>query len=398
MDDEGLYERALTLLRELVAIPSVNPLNRESGEAGPELPAELAGEKRVVDYLEQHVRSLGLPYDRYEVLPCRPSLVTRLAGASANVLALVGHTDTVGVRGFGGDPFSGEFRDGRLYGRGSVDAKGPLVAGLLALELLQQRALPPPVTVLLGAVCDEEYRGRGVRKLVRLSPHTRAAVVLEPTRLETVIATNGGARWLIRTRGRSVHSCRAQEGLNAIRLMAEVVQVICRVVDPWLLERRHPLCGTPPSNIGWIRGGANANVVPDLCEIELYVRTHPGETPADIVAAVNGLIREALPAEVAEHVEFVKPYHTSRGFTTNPQDPLVQALQRAAQSLGLEGRIAGRPYGSDASFLATKGIVSVLFGPGDDRAAHGADESIEVAEVVTAAKVLTEAVCTLRLD
>lgn len=397
MDDEALHERALVLLRELVAIPSVNPLDYESGEAGPELPGELAGEKRVVDYLEQHVRSLGLPYDRYEVLAFRPNLVARLQGTSCKVLALVGHTDTVGVVGFEGDPFSGEFRDGRLHGRGSADAKGPLVAGLLALEILSERAEPPPVTVLLGAVCDEEYRGRGVRKLVRLGPQISRVVVLEPTSLEVVIANNGGARWRIRTHGRAVHSSRAQDGLNAIRLMAEVVQAVRQEVDPWLLRRRHPLCGTPPANIGSIHGGGNANTVPDLCEIELYVRTHPGEKPTDIVTQANDLIRSSLPAEVVEHLEFLKPYHTSRGFSTDPEDPLVEALQEGARSLGIEARLAGRPYGSDASFLSTKGIVPVVFGPGDDRVAHALEESIEVAEVVTAAEVLAEAVCRLRL-
>ena len=77
--------------------------------------------------------------------------------------------------------------------------------------------------------------------------------------------------------------------------------------------------------------------------------------------------------------------------------PLVDALQEGARSLGIEARPAGRPYGSDASFLSTKGIVPVVFGPGDDRVAHALEESIDVAEVVTAAEVLAEAVCRLRL-
>jgi len=394
-----LHRRALTLLRELVAIPSVNPLDHElsSAERGPEGTGELTGEKRVVDYLEQYVHVLNLEYERYDVLPFRPNLVARLLGRTPHVLAIVGHTDTVGVIGFQGDPLSGEYRDGRVYGRGSADAKGPLVAGLLALELLRERPEPPPVTVLLAAVCDEEYRGRGIRRMVRRAPPVQRAVVLEPTGLDIVIANNGGARWRIRTHGRAVHSSRAEEGVNAIHLMADVVRVIRDVVDPWLLERAHPLCATPPANIGFIQGGGESNVVPDLCVVEVYVRTHPGEDPKRIAAQVNDLIRSSLPCVVAERVEFLEPFHTSRGFSTDSADPLVTAFKEAAGEVGVSPRVAGRPYGSDASFLATKKIPAVVFGPGDDEDAHSPDESIELDQVVTAATLLAEAVTQLRL-
>ncbi len=395
----GLHRRVLTLLRELVAIPSVNPLDHDlsAAEGGREGAGELVGEKRVVDYLEQHVRRLGLEYERYDVLAFRPNLVARLPGASPRVLALVGHTDTVGVIGFEGDPLSGEYRDGWLHGRGSADAKGPLVAGLLALELLREGPQPPPVTMLLAAVCDEEYRGRGIRRLVGRAPAIERAVVLEPTGLDIVVANNGGARWRIRTHGQAVHSSRAQEGTNAIHLMADVVRVIRDVVDPWLLQRRHPLCATPPANVGFIQGGGESNVVPDLCVIEVNVRTHPGEDPKAIAAQVNELIRSALPAEVAEHVEFFEPFHTSLGFSTDPGDPLVGAFKDAAAEVGVGPRVAGRPFGSDASFLATRKIPAVVFGPGEDRAAHSSDERIELAQVVQAARLLASAVSKLPL-
>jgi acetylornithine deacetylase len=392
-DEARLEDRASSLLRELVAIPSVNPLDGESVEGGAQLaaPGELVGEKRVVDYLEHHLRALGLPHERYDVLPFRPNLVAHLEGRSPETVALVGHTDTVGIAGFTGDPFSGEVRDGRVYGRGSADAKGPLASGLLALEMLLGRPFAPPVSVLFAAVCDEEYRARGVRRLLRRTAGIRRAVVLEPTGLEVVIANNGGARWRIRTHGRAVHSSRAEEGVNAISLMAEVVRVVAEVVNPWLLARRHPLCGTPPANIGSIRGGTNANIVPDLCEVELFVRSHPGEKPSEVVAKVNELVRTSLPPEVAAGVEFLRPFYAARGFFTDPEDPLVRGLLGAAQAVGVTTRVAGRPYGSDANLLAAKGVRPVVFGPGDDRLAHGPAESIEVSEVVLGARVLAEA-------
>jgi len=380
----------VTLLRELVAIPSVNPLEFEPGgrESVAGGTGELAGEKRVVDYLEHVVRSLGLPYERYDVLAFRPDLVARLKGVSPVPLALLAHTDTVGITAFEGDPFSGECRDGRVHGRGAADAKGPLVAGLLALELLQAAPERPPMTVLLAAVCDEEYLGRGTRKFLQLESGVQRAVVLEPTGLEIVIANNGGARWHVRTRGRAAHSSRLEEGLNAIHLMAQVIGVIRDVVNPWLLTRRHPLCSTPPANVGSIRGGGESNTVPELCEIELFVRTHPGEKPAKIVREVNELIRSSLPPPVARRVEFLKPFHTTEGFETAEADPMVQALAEAAREVGIEPRVAGRPYGSDANVLAGKGVIPVVFGPGDDRLAHSGRESVEVSEVAKAARVL----------
>jgi len=393
MEAARLEEQAVSLLRELVAIPSVNPLDGELAGAVEELPVggELVGEKRVVDYVEHHLRALGLPHERYDVLPFRPNVVACLEGRSPGTVALVGHTDTVGIAGFVGDPFSGEVRDGRVHGRGSADAKGPLAAGLLALEMLLARPAPPPLTVLFAAVCDEEYRARGVRKLLRRSPGIGRAVVLEPTGLEVVVANNGGARWRIRTHGRAVHSSRAEEGVNAIALMAEVVRAVGEVVNPWLLARQHPLCGTPPANIGFIRGGTNANMVPDLCEAEVFVRTHPGEKPREVVAKVNELIRSSLPAGVAGSVEFCKPHFSARGFLTDPEDPLVKCLLDAAPAVGVATRVAGRPYGSDANLLAAKGAKTVVFGPGDDRLAHGPTESVAVSEVVLGAQVLAEA-------
>jgi acetylornithine deacetylase len=391
MEAARLEERAVSLLRELVSIPSVNPLDGELAGAGIAATGELVGEKRVVDYVEHHLRALGIPHERYEVLPFRPNLVACLEGRSAETVALVGHTDTVGIAGFVGDPFSGEVRDGRVHGRGSADAKGPLAAGLLALEMLLARSAPPAVTVLFAAVCDEEYRARGVRKLLRRSAAISRAVVLEPTGLEVVIANNGGARWRVRTHGRAVHSSRAEEGVNAIALMAEVVRVVGEVVNPWLLGREHPLCGTPPANIGSIRGGTNANTVPDLCEAELFVRTHPGEKPRGVVARVNELIRSSLPAEMAGSVEFLRPHFSAQGFFTDPEDPLVRCLLDAADAVGATTRVAGRPYGSDANLLAAKGCRPVVFGPGDDRLAHGPAESVAVSEVVLGAQVLAEA-------
>ena len=122
----------VNLLKDLVAIPSVNPMGRDL--TGPEY-----FEKRVSDYLEATFKSLGVRYQRVEVAPGRANLIARFdsPGATRTVL-LDAHQDTVPIDGYIGDPFNAEIRDGKLFGRGSCDVKGGLAAMLSAFARLVQ--------------------------------------------------------------------------------------------------------------------------------------------------------------------------------------------------------------------------------------------------------------------
>src|SRR5262245_31726983 len=123
-------------LRELVRIPSVNPMGRAVD--GPEF-----FEHRVTDYLQALFTRLGLRWQRQVVEPKRENIVARLDGAispekGGAVLMLEAHQDTVPIDGMTIDPFAAEERDGRLYGRGACDIKGGMSSMLTAVSRLAE--------------------------------------------------------------------------------------------------------------------------------------------------------------------------------------------------------------------------------------------------------------------
>jgi acetylornithine deacetylase/succinyl-diaminopimelate desuccinylase-like protein len=188
------------LLRDLVALPSVNPMGRD-------LPADIVLEHRVTDYLEQFFRTLGVPYERQPVAPGRDNLVARLeAPAARRTLLLEAHQDTVPIDHMTVEPFGARIEGGRLYGRGACDIKGGMAAMLAAFARLARERPPGGANVILACTVDEENTMLGVRELVRRGVRADFAVVAEPTRLNIVHAHKGVVRWHLLTAGRSCHS------------------------------------------------------------------------------------------------------------------------------------------------------------------------------------------------
>jgi acetylornithine deacetylase/succinyl-diaminopimelate desuccinylase-like protein len=116
------------LLQALVQIPSVNP----HGDPG----TDGVGEAVIAEYLAGFLRGIGAEVELREVLPGRPNVVAHWPGdrpGKPRVL-FAPHTDTVSVGGMTIDPFSGEVRDGKVWGRGASDTKGPMASMLWALK------------------------------------------------------------------------------------------------------------------------------------------------------------------------------------------------------------------------------------------------------------------------
>jgi acetylornithine deacetylase len=370
------------LLGELVALPSVNPFHEA-------LVTEPYGEARVADYVAAFGRALDLPVERQEVLPGRHNVLLTLAGdRSDRSLLFECHLDT--VPGWAGppDPFVPRLADGRLYGRGACDVKGTLTAMLASFQLLVQRGWKPARTVVLAGVVDEEHQARGVHRLARQASRFEAAVVGEPTNLAAVVAHKGVVRWRIRTRGRSVHSSKAQLGVNAIDAMVDLLSDLRSELSPDLARRSHPLVGSPTFSVCTIRGGVAVNVIPADCEIEVDRRTLPTEILDDVVAETRAAIQRAASRYPGLVVEVDTPFVQDPALGTPPDALIVRQLNRAVQAIVGSAQTIGVPFGTDASKLSQNGVPSVVFGPGDIDLAHTADESIALAEVARAAEIL----------
>ncbi len=373
-------ERVIHLLRELVAIDSVNPAVEGSGRGEGELAQHLAG----------HFQGLGFEVSLQEVLPGRPNLLARLATQHPDrTLLFEGHLDTVTASNMPGG-LTPRLEENRLYGRGSCDPKGSIAAFLHALELLEpyRRQLPADL-LFLGAI-DEEVSFTGSRAFVQRGGRADAAVVFEPTELQPVIAHKGSLRVRIATHGRSAHTARPELGDNAIYQMVELIQALRERLEARLPERRHPLCGPPTLSVSCISGGVQINVVPPECTIDMDWRTLPEEEPSQVLEQLQAFIaelRQDKPWVKAEVDGILKAY---RGLDTPPDAPIVRKALEACRAIVGRAEPAGAPYGTDASELVVGGTPCVVLGPGDIAQAHTSEEWVDVDQVVAAAEIYAE--------
>ncbi len=359
-------QRAVELLRELVAIDSVNPAYPGgSSEAG------------VAERVEHECRAIGLDVVRQPVAPGRDTVLAPLSVPGATeTLLFEAHMDTVALAPMGEDGLRPVIRDGRLYGRGACDTKGSLASMLAACERLVTRRSEPRVNVSLLAAVDEEHAFTGVLAFVNSDRPATAAVVGEPTDLRVVIAHKGVVRGKIIVVGKAAHSSEPHLGISAIDGMADVL-VALRSLRGRLALRAHPLVGSPAFTVGLIEGGTGVNIVPARCVITYDRRILPGERPEAVLAELDALLDEVRVRRPEVTITLAPPDLVDDALETDAADPLVRAASTMCEAVGLDGTPVGVPYGTDASKLRNRrGIPSIVFGPGSIAQAHGADEYV----------------------
>lgn len=377
------------ILKDLVAIPSVNPMGRDA--VGPDFL-----ETKLSDYLAGFFRKWKLDCQRIEVLPGRSNVVARLDRPGANTTILLdAHQDTVPVEGMTIAPFEPIVREGRLFGRGACDVKGGMAAMLAAIVRLTSERPRHSANVVMSCTCDEESTAQGARALARMwiepgSPGSlfpappSLAIVAEPTELNVIVAHRGAVRWKLRTRGRACHSSRPQEGVNAIYKMSQVLAALERyAAEIGRMIPPHPLCGSPTLSVGRISGGISVNSVPDECLIEIDRRVVPGEDPAKVVPHVTNYLRERLDVDF----EMLPPWLDGATLSDANNGSWADRLLQQIEAVAGPRRKLGAWYGTNASRFAPSGVPVVVFGPGSINQAHTADEWIDINELCQASEI-----------
>jgi acetylornithine deacetylase/succinyl-diaminopimelate desuccinylase family protein len=358
--------RLVGLLRDLVRIESENPPGNEA---------------EVADFVAGYCRAGGFEVSTHELEPGRPSVVARKEFGPGRTLCYCSHIDVVPAGDpdlWSVDPYGAEIVDGRLFGRGSSDAKGPIAAALEAVELLTAHSNGLSGTLELALVADEEAMGfKGAAFLVEQGLVTPDVVVVgEPTSLRVVRAQRGPCWMRIITRGKAAHGSAPERGVNAIKHMAEIVAHL----EETLPDIDHPVVGGPTINVGTIHGGEKVNIVPASCVAEIDRRSIPGETEDSVIASVQAAIdiaRERFP-EIDAQIElpfFGKPFEIAE------DAPVIKGLVGAVKAAGAPGEIVGFRGSSDARFFAEAGSQVAVCGPGDITIAHTARESIDLDEL-----------------
>ncbi|MEE8451302.1 MAG: M20 family metallopeptidase [Thermoguttaceae bacterium] len=394
------------LLRQLVDIPSVNPMG------GP-ISSPILGERRLTAHLESVLQGFGLVVERQAVAEGRENLIGRLDGdvppqQGGKLILLDAHQDTVPVEGMTIEPFKAELREGRIYGRGACDVKGGMAAILAAVGELARRRTADMPTVVVACTVNEEYGFTGALELTKLWTDRSggiiprvpdAAVVAEPTDLNVVVAHKGVARWKCHTKGRAAHSARPDAGDNAIYAMAHVLRAIEHYATEIVGRQPAPnssgrdpnaqdLCPATVS-VGTIHGGTSVNTVPERCTIEIDRRLLPGENPDEarrhLIDFVDGELDDRTRSGTS--IEHEPLNLRGPGLSDECNGPLAEGLLVAIEQVTANRRKMGVPYGTNAAIYAATGVPSVVFGPGSIDQAHTADEWIDVESLRQAAEI-----------
>jgi acetylornithine deacetylase len=368
---------AIRLLRELVAVNSVNPT----------LVRGAPGEREIADLIAAEMRRGGLDVSVETVTHGRPNVVGILEGRTrGRSLMFCGHTDTVGVTGMI-DPFTPQEHSGRLYGRGAQDMKGGVAAMISAATSIAQRGSLECGRLVVACVVDEEHSSIGADALVK-SWRADAAVVTEPTDLQIAVGHKGFAWVDIVVHGKAAHGSRPAEGQDAILRLGRVLSRLETLDRALQAQPPHPLVGTGSLHASIIEGGRELSSYPDRASVQIERRTLPSEAEAIALHEVQQIL-DALAAKDPTFRAEATAMFSRPAYEIGPDHELPGVLSDALAHAGGRPRISGASFWTDAAVLGHAGIPSVLFGPGG-AGLHSTEEYVNVADVIVCRDALVE--------
>ncbi|MCS7135537.1 MAG: M20 family metallopeptidase [Nitrososphaerota archaeon] len=372
-------EFLLNLASALVRINTENPPGRELEAAS---------------FLAERLADLGIRSAVDRLDDVRANAICILEGSRAGpTLLLNSHLDTVPVGErdkWRVEPLGGLIRNGKLYGRGSADAKGSIAAMAASLKALLNFQEKIGGKVVLAAVADEEVGGIGTKALLSKYGRFDFAVVGEPTGLRVCTAHKGRLEVKVRVKGKPAHASMPHEGINAILAATSYCNEIERIAESLSKVKGHPLVGKPTVAVTMISGGIKSNVIPDECVLIIDRRLIPGEDPEAVKAEFEGAASKVMTERRgAEFFVSIVRYHKATEVITSER--IVQAALRAVSKvLGVRSEPSGLPAYTDLGCIVAAGTPGVVLGPGELSQAHSYDESVPIEELEAAARIYCE--------
>jgi len=365
----------VNLLSRLVAARTENPPGNEAAAA-----------RVVAEFFD----ACGIPYKTYEAAPGRTNIIGRVGGGGKRLL-VAGHLDTVPAGdGWTVAPFEPMVKDGRLYGRGSTDDKGAMAGVALAAQCLKE-CFDLDGTLLAAGVADEECGSAlGLDWLLRTGKLDADFAIIPDSggNLRNIdVAEKGLLRVEIISHGKQAHGARPDKGINAIW---NLIEALHRFRERGLPQVTHRLFSPATHNLGRLRGGVAANVVPAQATAEIDIRWLPGQSADGIIEWIGGVLGETEAAVEGARFELnelmrMEPHEVAEGHD------LVRLIRETTETIaGVRPAVIGIGGITVAKQLNERGITAVAWGPGDDHLAHMADESVSIDEIMIFVRLLTE--------
>jgi acetylornithine deacetylase len=365
----------VTLLRQLVSIPSVNPSldPYSSGEK------DWVGEKVIATFIADYLQGEGLEVHLEEVVPNRPNVIAIARGSGGGKsLMLNAHMDTVGVTGMYA-PFEARVENDKLLGRGSLDMKAGLAAAITAT--VQAKNMNLKGDVLLTAVIDEEHSSLGTEAVMQRYK-ADAAIVTEPSWMNLCLAHRGFAVFEIEVQGKAVHTSQQHLGVNAVMQAGKILAEIAAFDKVLQHKEKHPWLGVGSLQATLIQGGQELFTSPALCKLSVERRTLPHETKESVEYDMQELLR-GLEAADPTFKASCKTLLYREAHEVAQDETIVQLAKKYLP----DADFIGAPYWMDSALIGAKGIPALVLGPGGG-GMHQSEEWVSLGDVRQLVNVL----------
>jgi acetylornithine deacetylase len=380
------------------------------------IPSVVGKEGKAQEWVIEKMRSVGLKVETFEAdkkelsnhpayigtewsYEGRPNVIGKVEGDSkARSLILNGHIDVVSaepINAWKHDPWGAEISGGKMYGRGTADMKGGLVANLYAVKALIEANALPKGPIFLFSVIEEEAGGGGGTLACLLRGYRATAMLNTEPFLKVAIAHPGILYFRIKVQGKSTHAGRSQLGVNAIGKMIPIYNLLTEIDEDRANRLRFSLAEMDSGrscnlNIGTFHAGDWPSSVAGWAAMDCRISFVPGETEESVKREITDRIGDGVSKDtwLREHPPEIEWF----GWHANPwiqneKDPFIQLmLKNGKEVLGTVPPVVGKPTGLDTRFCSEFGIAACAFGPNGGEI-HGVDEYVELETVLQTAKI-----------
>ncbi|MCD6577647.1 MAG: M20 family metallopeptidase [Anaerolineaceae bacterium] len=358
----------IEICKDLVEIKTVNPPGNE---------------QKLVDYCQVFLKQIGAKIKVVQHSPTRSSLIAKWEGnIEGKQFLFVGHADTVppgDIEKWRHNPFEPVVEGEKIFGRGASDMKSGIAALLLALRSLKEKK--PENTIIFALTADEESGCLGAKSLLNMPDVLNPDFILipEPTNNKIAIAEKG-ALWLrLMTYGKIAHASMPKMGVNAIENM---ITGLNNINLNQFKSQTHDLLGTFTDAITTFKSGIKINVIPDQCELQMDIRTLPGQDQQEIVNVINEQLKQV--ADIDPFFNFKTEIIIQRpGIESDSDQLFVRKIIEQIREVKQNVEYIGVNYFTDGAILIPHFKVPfIICGPGDPGQAHSVDEYVEINKLI----------------
>jgi acetylornithine deacetylase/succinyl-diaminopimelate desuccinylase-like protein len=407
VDDRA--DEIVAFAADFIRQPSVNP----------DLEANDLAERPAQSWLRDQLAASSVfdSVDYWEVEERRPNVVAVMKGSGGGrSLTWASHTDVVPVtpeqadQWVGEGPFSGEVRDGKLWGRGASDMKGAIAAYTMATRILHDAGVRLKGDVILAQACGEESGRRdiGCNTILDRGYRSDLAIFPEPSNFRIYPTAKGELYFRLTVPGKSTHICNRhlvaqalpygveRPGVSAIDNMLKYQLALLELERQWLLWRTNPNvdAGGMFINVNTMQAGTSLTSIPDSADATGSLLFYPDLTSDEVIAEIRATVDRVTEADywLREHppvLDLPLDSDSAAPWVKEPVNmpfdhPGVLTISAALQSVsGREPVVETAPFVCDANFWFPLGQPSLIFGIGDPSwGIHGTNEFLPVADLL----------------